>query len=44
VNRDPPDRDGDEDIMVAIHEAFAAARRQLQEYLERRQREAHLKS
>jgi len=44
VNREPPDRDGDEDIMVAVHEAFAAARRQLQEYLEHQQREAHLKS
>jgi hypothetical protein len=37
-------RDGDEDIMVAVREAFDAARRQLQEHLDRRQREAHLKS
>ena len=44
VNREPPARDGDEDIMVAVREAFDAARRQLEEYLERRQREAHLKS
>ena len=44
VNREPPARDGDEDIMVAVREAFDTARRQLQEFLERRQREAHLKS
>ena len=44
VNREPPARDGDEDIMVAVREAFDAARRQLEEFLERRQREAHLKS
>ena len=44
VNREPPDRDGDEDIMVAVHEAFDAARRQLENHLERQQGEAHLKS
>jgi ribosome-associated translation inhibitor RaiA len=44
VNREPPGRDGDEDVLVAVREAFDAARRQLEENQQRQQREAHLKS
>ncbi|MHC4101185.1 MAG: HPF/RaiA family ribosome-associated protein, partial [Planctomycetota bacterium] len=44
VTREPPAQDGNEDILAAIREAFDAARRQLEEYIARRQREAHLKS
>jgi cold shock CspA family protein len=36
VNRMPPAHRQDEDVFVALHEAFASARRQLQDHLRRR--------
>ncbi|MHC4430178.1 MAG: HPF/RaiA family ribosome-associated protein [Planctomycetota bacterium] len=43
VDRRPPPHQADEDVSVAVREAFDTARRLLEDYLKRRQREAHLK-
>jgi ribosome-associated translation inhibitor RaiA len=36
VNRDPPEHQADEDIVVAVREAFDTARRRLKDFIERR--------
>jgi len=37
VNREAPEHDGDEDVLVALREAFDTARRRLQDFVKRRQ-------